>query len=167
LCAQAAGANNYRLVAVWTTIGMWSIAIASIPVLISWGFAEPILLAVGFPPDESQLAGSFTKTYCLSLIPFVWYTVLQNALQALGNAYPALWINLSLVPVNVALNQVFIFGVPGHWDGLGFVGSPLATSVTRWLSLGLVAAYMVIWDGKHKKCFEAGLMSWLPEAFSS
>jgi len=146
---------------------MWSIAIASIPVLISWGFAEPILLAVGFPPDESQLAGSFTKTYCLSLIPFVWYTVLQNALQALGNAYPALWINLSLVPVNVALNQVFIFGVPGHWDGLGFVGSPLATSVTRWLSLGLVAAYMVIWDGKHKKCFEAGLMSWLPEAFSS
>ena len=47
---------------------------------------------------------------------------------------------LMAVLLNVALNFVLIWGI-GPWSGLGFAGSPLATSITMWVTTLTVLIY--------------------------
>jgi Na+-driven multidrug efflux pump len=58
-------------------------------------------------------------------------------LQAQGVVIPGLAAVSVAAVVNVGLNRVLIWGV-GSWGGLGFQGSPIATSLSCLLLLSLL-----------------------------
>lgn len=145
LCSQAVGAGNWELAGSWLWIAMGSCTAALVPVMIAWLYTEDVLLGIGYAAEESSKAGLFNRWFMISLPPMMWRVCIQNYLQGRGDALPALVINVSLLAVNAGLNYVLIFGAFG-FEGLGFIGSPIATSVTRWASFVMVLVY-VAWKG--------------------
>lgn len=145
LGAQALGAGNHSLAHRWLEIALILITGLSIPVLAAWAFTEPVLLVARIDPDVAALAGEFARWYMLSLWPTYVFIVLSNALQNQGSIYPVLVANVLALGVNAGLNYLLVFG-PGGEGGLGFKGSPIATSLTAWISAAILAVWM-FWPG--------------------
>jgi Na+-driven multidrug efflux pump len=61
---------------------------------------------------------------------------------------PGLVVNLVGIALTVLLNDAFIHGV-GEWQGMGFVGSAVASALTAWVSLGLYCLYTFVWKRHH------------------
>ncbi|MEO1367805.1 MAG: MATE family efflux transporter, partial [Acidobacteriota bacterium] len=83
-----------------------------------------------------------TAAYIRAAVPgvvaFLLFTVLRQTLQAMSETRQALVAILVANGVNVVANYALIFG---HWGApeLGVVGSGLATSLSRWTMLLLIA----------------------------
>ena len=56
---------------------------------------------------------------------------------------PQLLTYIFCVGVNVGLNELFIYGIPGGWAGVGFVGSAVATAASRWLQF--IVMLTIVW----------------------
>lgn len=145
LGAQALGAGNRSLSHRWLEIALITITMLSIPVLAAWAFTEPVLKLANIDSDVAVLAGEFARWYMLSLWPTYVFIVLSNALQNQGSIYPVLVANVVSLGVNAGLNYLLVFG-PGGQGGLGFKGSPIATSLTAWVSAIVLAVWM-FWPG--------------------
>eukprot|EP00741_Cyanophora_paradoxa_P002382 tig00000076_g2307.t1 len=107
-----------------------------------------MLRLLGEDPKNAALSGEFVRILLPSLYPYVAYFCLQRYLQAQGNVYPAMIVGVIANLFNVLFNQIFINGV-GSWPGLGYHGSPLATSLSRALLCALLAGYIVL-RGLHR-----------------
>lgn len=153
MCSQAVGAGRPALAGVWLQVALVWVTVLAIPVAIAWQFTEPLMRAVGFGAEESQLAGEFAHWYTFALFPMLWFVCINNFLQALKVVYPAMVINAVLVGVNVVFNGLFIYGSGwGSGDaskGLGFKGSPIATSLARVLALLALLVYVRRFPGLH------------------
>lgn len=72
--------------------------------------------------------------------------------QALQIVYPATVVSALSVGTNVLFNQLFIHGIPGtSFEGLGFIGSPIATAVSYTFQLSLFCSYVFLYRGYHKE----------------
>lgn len=60
--------------------------------------------------------------------------------QAQNIVLPGTIVAVCAIPLNVGFNQLFIYGV-GSWKGLGFVGSPIASTMTATVQLLLYYLY--------------------------
>jgi peptidoglycan biosynthesis protein MviN/MurJ (putative lipid II flippase) len=76
--------------------------------------------------------------------------IANNYFQSLGIVRPALVITTTFVVINAGLNWILIFGA-FNWPGLGFAGSPLATSISRIGILTCYLLYMVLWKRHHER----------------
>lgn len=151
LCSQAIGSGNPALQHTWLHISILLLIVFSVPIYISWAFTEQALLLFKFDPQLCALAGNFGRWLMLWLLPSNLFVLYSNYLQTQGSVMPIAVVNIVMLGVNALLNWLLIFG-GGPIDGsergsrgLGFVGSPLATAITSWLSFLLVAGYCH-WD---------------------
>jgi multidrug resistance protein, MATE family len=140
LCAQSIGAGNHSLQHVWLHISILLLLLLCGPIYLGWAFTEQLLLLGNFDPALCALAGKFARYLMLWLLPSDLFVLYSNYLQTQGSVYPIMIVNLIMLGVNALLNWLLIFGPNGN-DGLGFIGSPIATSLTSWLSFLLVAGY--------------------------
>eukprot|EP00741_Cyanophora_paradoxa_P002390 tig00000076_g2315.t1 len=147
-CSQAYGAGSLHLVGYNLQRGLVLGALFCVPIGVLWFFADPMLRLLGEDPKNAALAGEFVRILLPSLYPYVAYFCLQRYLQAQGNVYPAMIVGVIANLFNVLFNQIFINGV-GSWPGLGYHGSPLATSLSRALLCALLAGYIVL-RGLHR-----------------
>mmetsp|Transcript_37756 Transcript_37756/g.61176 ORF Transcript_37756/g.61176 Transcript_37756/m.61176 type:complete len:591 (-) Transcript_37756:182-1954(-) len=141
LCSQAFGAGNYRLVALWCQRGIITCSFACIPISVLWWFTEDILILGKESPSIASLAGLYSRLLLIGLWPFYAMGVYSKYLQAQGIVSITMIVMWFGVLLNIVFNQIFVFGF-GPFKGWGFVGSPLATSVTRWTTLGLLWLYV-------------------------
>eukprot|EP00756_Hemistasia_phaeocysticola_P054368 Hpha_TRINITY_DN30296_c0_g1::TRINITY_DN30296_c0_g1_i1::g.27157::m.27157/K03327/TC.MATE, SLC47A, norM, mdtK, dinF; multidrug resistance protein, MATE family len=160
LCAQAFGAGNYELVAKWLQLSLVVSVLLCIPVLLLWMFPKPMLELVGVSDHQAELGQTFTRYYSLSLVPYVVYNAIESYLQAQEIVTPGLICTFLAVLLNVFLNYLLVFGLFG-WSGLGFIGSPLATTFSAVFKLALYGGY-IWWGGLHKKCW----VPWSRETFT-
>ena len=140
LCSSAAGAGNFKLVGVWLQISLLCVTVAAIPIAASWWATGDVLRLLGFPTDQCDLASQFARWYTLSLWPGYVFICISNWLQSGGSYYPVLFTNLAIVCLNVALNVVLVWGTP-LTPGLGFIGSPIASSISSGASALLILAF--------------------------
>ena len=137
LISQAYGAGDRAATKYWTNMTLLCIFILSIPIALLFAFS-PYFIEHVFrqTQDDAKLAGQ----YCQLLIPgFLFalvFLILQRALLAQQVLYPPLYILLLTNIVNVAGNFFFIY-----YCKLGFQGSPIATSTSRFLSCLLLGGY--------------------------
>lgn len=147
LGSQAYGAGNLLLVGTWTQVGLVYCLLACAPIAALWFFTEDVLLLVGMAPRVAALAGTFSRYSIAWLAPLTVFQILTAWLQVMGNAYAALIINALFAAVNLGLNVLLVHGVrhPGTravvWRGLGFTGSPIATTASR---VGMLASFMLL-----------------------
>ena len=161
LCAQAFGSGNRRQVGRWMQLGLLASLVFALPIMVLWWFTEALFVLVGIEEAVARLAGRYARISAMWVLPSAINTVLQAYFQAQGDVVPALGVNMLAVGINAGLNQLLIFGL-GSWDGLGFDGSPLATTISRTLSttayfllmFPLLKRHLPTWPGWTRSAFD-------------
>lgn len=112
---------------------LWALLV---PVFILWAFTEPVLLGLGQPALLSKDVQRFLRVLIVGAPGYIGFESLKKYLQCQGIMRASTMVLVIVFPINVVVSIALI-----HHTPLGLLGSPLALSVTYWLSFGLLALY--------------------------
>jgi MATE family multidrug resistance protein len=108
--------------------------------------ALPLLNSVGQPPEVVAEARTYFILMTLSLMPAFLTVVVKQFGEALAKPWPAFWLMLGAVGINIVLNWFFIYGNLG-FPALGLEGAGWATLIAR--VVAAVALLVWVWRGTH------------------
>ncbi len=91
-------------------------------------------------------AGKYLRVMMIELIPFAVIQAYSGTLRETGETMLPMKAGIVAVLVNLALNYILIFGKFGA-PALGVEGAAIATTVSRFVELGIVAG----WTHRHKE----------------
>ncbi|KAH7445387.1 hypothetical protein KP509_01G006100 [Ceratopteris richardii] len=137
LCGQSCGAGMYSLIGLYMYRGLIILNATGIPLAFLWANVEHILVALGQDPDISKKAGEYT----LWLIPYLFaYATTQPLVKFLQ-------AQSIIVPIVLSLALTFCCHIPICWLfiyqlDLGIRGAALATCVSSWINVVLLATYI-------------------------
>jgi len=152
LVSQAAGAKQPQKIGVAGTRGVLITSVACITIMALFWFAPHIFLLMKQEPHIAQLSGRYVRYLIPGLWPLVTYRTLTSFLVNQNyQKYPT-WISISSVVVNIVLCYVLVLGAFG-FKGLGFIGAPIACSLTRIIQL-LTLLWIVYVKKLHWKSWE-------------
>jgi MATE family multidrug resistance protein len=158
LVSQAYGAGDRPAMALSLQRGLILSLLITLPFLVAFQVAEPLLRALRQPPEIIADACGFIRATGPGLPAFFAFVVLRQTLQAMSVVRPVLIAVALGNAANVFFNLGFIFGRFGM-PALGAVGSAWSTSVSRWLMLlvlGLAGAPMwsALWRRPSRRLFQ-------------
>ncbi|KAG1773613.1 MATE efflux family protein [Suillus placidus] len=128
-----------HLVGLWTQRMTIVVAVTLIPMFAIWFNAEPILLLLRQEPEVARLAGIYLKWASLGLPAYAFNCISRRYFQSQGLFDAPTRIIVAVAPINVLLNYLLVWGPEPI--RLGFIGAPIATSV----SYNLVSIASVIY----------------------
>jgi multidrug resistance protein, MATE family len=99
--------------------------------------SEPILAAIGEPPDLARDAARFMRGFQWGMAPNLLYIAARSAFAALERPRPTLVAGLMGAAFNALANYALIFGKLGL-PALGIVGSGLATTLAETLMFAVL-----------------------------
>jgi len=139
--ARAAGTDSTRTGPLYGT-GLAIALLLSVPMILLFGAATPLLRLVGQPAGIAVDTGRYLEVLRWSTpAALCGGGLLRAVLPALDAAHMLLWIMPGMAVLNAGLNWTLIhggFGLPP----LGLLGSALATTLTLWLSTILLFALL-------------------------
>lgn len=100
----------------------------------------PFLGYFGQEPDVANAAGHYFLIVAISMIPAIGCMAVKNHADAMNHPWPAFWIMLGGVALNVILNWILIWGKLGA-PALGLEGAGIATLLARLTTL----AALIYW----------------------
>lgn len=157
LASQAYGAQNYKLVGIWSQRGLVCLTTIGIPISFVWWFATDDILHLLGVGDEETIA--LSVQFCRWMIVAFWPTlgsrVLQGFLRSQRIVKPVMYCSCVSGIVTTSVSWLWV-------REFGFIGAPLAQGFGAWFSLLLLLS-VTRWQGLHHKCW-GGLT---PEAFQS
>eukprot|EP00811_Abedinium_folium_P034169 NODE_7073_length_1612_cov_4.906397.p1 GENE.NODE_7073_length_1612_cov_4.906397~~NODE_7073_length_1612_cov_4.906397.p1 ORF type:complete len:417 (+),score=87.72 NODE_7073_length_1612_cov_4.906397:130-1251(+) len=116
---------------------------------VSWMFTGQLMRMVSDIDDEMcAKVNTFARYLTIGLLPQCWAFIIDSWLVAQGVVFPQMFLGLAMAVLNAALNLLFIYGTApmgGSWNGLGFIGSPIASSSVRWVWLLAMVAMVRHW----------------------
>jgi MATE family multidrug resistance protein len=138
LASQAYGNGDCELARLWSIRAAVVLALVMIPASLVMYFSEVIMVHLfGLPIQLCAEAALFVQW----LIPGTWcwafYLCLQKFQQSQNCMLPSMVVALFANVINVGLNYLFMDNM-----GMGFIGSPIATSVARFAMVLILAAYV-------------------------
>lgn len=139
-------------------VGIGVSLLACIPIGIGQYYTSAVIATL-LPSTHSSrrhaLIQTFSRVLLLSLPGQTLASALTNFLQTMEVVRVPLLISLAAALGNIVVNVVLVHGA-GGWSGLGFVGSPLATSLTTWARVVLLLVYTLWGAGtpQHRRCRE-------------
>ncbi|OQS03521.1 hypothetical protein THRCLA_04162 [Thraustotheca clavata] len=131
LCSQAFGAKQYHEMGIWYQTSIVFAMLCCIPVGLIHLFVGDLISISMNDTDTIHFGNMYGWVMATALVPRFLFTR----------------VCITMV-LNVVLNQVFIYGV-GSWNGLGFIGSPLATVVSSYVQVILFCLYTITWKQYH------------------
>ncbi|KAI1817547.1 MATE efflux family protein [Poronia punctata] len=141
-CAQAYGNRRYHLVGLQCQrVTLLCLCIA-IPIAILWIFSEPVLLHVVTNPRSAHLTATYLRAMILSMPGTIIFETGKRLLQAQGLFRATTYVLLFAAPINIFLNWFLIYQC-----GLGFIGAPLAVTITRTLLPVFLVLYIAFIKG--------------------
>eukprot|EP01059_Diplonema_ambulator_P012768 TRINITY_DN23237_c0_g1_i1.p1 TRINITY_DN23237_c0_g1~~TRINITY_DN23237_c0_g1_i1.p1 ORF type:complete len:501 (+),score=78.45 TRINITY_DN23237_c0_g1_i1:42-1544(+) len=164
LSSAAVGAKNPLQAGVWLQVALLLGVILTAIISSLWVISEPLFEHVfGMSSPDAHRAALYVRYSAIWVPPQVTFLIFNNFFQSLHIINPAVVTTYIFVPINAALNLFLIWGIPGtSFSGLGFVGSPLATSITRWTQCICYSWYMF----RYRKAHETIWGGWTKEALS-
>lgn len=163
LCSQAYGQGKLHNVGLYFQRCLLMImAIAVFLLAPIWWFLGLILLPLVPDKELAYMAQTFLRYNIWGVPPLVLFETGKRFLQAQHLFSAATYVLVVAVPVNFVLNWLLVWH-PVY--GLGFVGTPIAVSISYWLIAVLMLAYVVFVDGR--KCWggfhpQKMMSNWLP-----
>lgn len=137
LCGQANGAKGYQMLGVHTQRAMFTLLLVSIPLALIWTYTSQILIAVGQNLEISAEAGQYACWLIPSLFSYGLLQCIVKFLQTQNIVYPIL-ISSGITACFHSLICWFFM----HIFDLGNKGAALATSLSYWLNVLLLAIYV-------------------------
>ncbi|RHY34336.1 hypothetical protein DYB32_001024 [Aphanomyces invadans] len=101
-------------------------------------------------PDLVSLAQTFASYSALSVWPNALYVSLRSYLRSQQIMAPIAVVDFATVGLYIVSNYVFIYGCLG-WNGLGFVGSPLASFFCATMQPLALFVYAFVVQRHHEK----------------
>ncbi|MCL6572825.1 MAG: MATE family efflux transporter [Bacillus sp. (in: Bacteria)] len=142
IVAQLIGSKKEEKVAFSIIQGLYlAIIIACLVIILGAFTLKPILNAMSLETSVRDLAYYYLVALSFGIIPLFAYSVLRSFIDALGKTRVTMVITLISLPINVALNYLFIYGKFGFPE-LGGVGAGVATAITYWLIM-ILAIFII------------------------
>lgn len=147
--AQFYGSGDEEGMRYTVRIKMWMIAIASVAVLVIFGFwGEP--LAGLFLNPETNSPEAMLETMALvreylfiamwGLVPFAVVQAYGGTLRETGETFAPMAASVLAISLNLAGNWLLIFGNLG-FPRMGVAGAALATALSRWAEMLVVVIF--------------------------
>src|SRR5262245_15442965 len=137
--AQAVGARDDPAVARGIQRGFLIALMIGVPATLLLLPAEQLMTLARQPADVIPQAAAYANRLAPAVLPFFFFIVLRQSLQSMHLTVPIMIAIVVANLVNAALNWMLIFGPLGA-PAMGVSGSAWATTISRWLLLGLVLA---------------------------
>ncbi|TVT97438.1 hypothetical protein EJB05_57319, partial [Eragrostis curvula] len=137
LCGQAYGAKHYDNLGLQTYRAMVTLLIVSIPVSLLWAFMGKLLILIGQDPLISKEAGRYIAWLIPGLFAYAISQPLAKFLQSQSLIIPMLWSSIATLLLHIPLCWLLVFKT-----SLGFIGASLAISLSYWLNVIMLAAYI-------------------------
>ena len=142
--AQAVGRGDEGEAARATRQGLWLSALLGVPLFVLLGWSEEGLLLAGQAPETAALAADYLRAIRWGIVPNLAFTALRGFYEGTGRARPVLLATLLGVGVNVAANDVLMYGRWGlpalGLEGTGWSSAIVFTAMAAALALGLRAS---------------------------
>ncbi len=137
--ATSAKARDRREVRVAVRMGLWSVMLATPPLLIFLFFTRDLLLFFGQEPRLAADAGHYVSMLAFGLPFALAFQVLRSFSTALSRAVPPLIVMALAILINAAGDYVLIFGHLGL-PAWGLVGAGLSSASSNFFSFVLMLA---------------------------
>ncbi len=131
IIAQAVGAGDRPAVALGVQRGFVLATIVAIVVMIALTPGELVLSFLNQPDEVVTPTAEYTRRRLLGALPFMYFNVMRQTLQAMGRVRPIVVAVLLANVVNLVANWVLVFGKFG-FPAYGVVGSGVATALSMW-----------------------------------
>ncbi|URE49148.1 Mate efflux family protein [Musa troglodytarum] len=136
-CGQAYGAKEYHMLGIHMQRAMFILLLVSVPLALVWTYTSQILIAAGQNPEISAEAGKYACWLIPSLFAYGLLQCLVKFLQTQNTVIPML-ISSGIT----AFFHIFICWVLVYIAGFGSKGAALATSISYWINVFLLAIYV-------------------------
>ncbi|ODQ78162.1 hypothetical protein BABINDRAFT_162834 [Babjeviella inositovora NRRL Y-12698] len=145
LCAQAYGAGRYHLVGIY--FQRCSVLMLSVMVFLAliWWFSGTLLSVVVPDRELCFMAESFMRVLAFGAPGLIFFESGKRFLQAQKCFHAGTYVLVAVLPLNILLQYVLVWHPT---TGMGFLGAPLAMSITYWMMALLLLAYVLFIDGK-------------------
>ena len=141
IISQAYGAGRHEQCGRALRHGLLLAVLFSVPLVAVLWQSHWILTAIGEPAPLVERAAPFLRIWGLGALPFLVFAALRQFLQGVGIVAPAMWIVLAANVLNAVANWALIFGHAGM-PALGIQGSAWATTLSRWVMVLALCAYV-------------------------
>ncbi|KAG8750937.1 hypothetical protein FRC12_012689 [Ceratobasidium sp. 428] len=128
LLPQAWTGEHPSHVGLWTQRMMILMTALLVPILGVWLNAEYIYLYLRQDPEVARLAALYLKYASFQLPCFAFNAVIRRYFQAQGLMHVPSIITIVIAPINITLNYLLVWGPEPV--RLGFIGAPMATSIS-------------------------------------
>jgi len=142
LCAQAYGSGRPHLVGLQLQRMLYFLWLITIPIAIIWSFGTEILSLIVPEKETARLAGLYLKVLIAGAPGYAAFEGGKRYLQAQGLFSATMYILLICAPLNALMNYLFVWRL-----GWGFIGAPIAVSITENLLPLMLFLYVRFVDG--------------------
>ena len=137
LCGQAYGARQYSLLGLYMQRAMVVLNATAILLALAWANMDHILLALGQNATISEKAGEYTVFLIPMLFAYASGQPLIKFLQAQSLVIPLMLCTAFSFSCHIPICYVMVYKT-----GLGSQGAALATSLSNWINVMLLASYV-------------------------
>ncbi len=132
LVGNALGANKRRRARKIALQGIgYGIIGAFVLLIIGFVFAGPLMTLTTEPGEIRTLGSRYFLVLLFSLPGFILSFSANGILQAFGDAESFKRGLIGAFLANIVLDPLFVFGIPGHWGGIGFDGLAVSSVMTQ------------------------------------
>jgi len=138
---QGAGERDRANLAVKQSL--WLALAISIPLTaVAWVYAEPLVGLLTSDDAAIDYGATYLSIVMLSMAPRFWSMVASRALAGSADTRTPMYVRLTTLPTNVALNAALIFGL-GPAPELGIAGAAIGTAAANTLAAAVFLAVLV------------------------
>ena len=109
LCAQAYGSGRKKLVGLQMQRMVFFLWVITIPIALSWIFAEEILIKIVPEREVAQMAGRYLKIVVLGAPGYALFESGKRYVQAQGLFSASLYVLIVCSPLNALMNWLFVW----------------------------------------------------------
>ncbi|KAF9290054.1 hypothetical protein BGZ68_008012 [Mortierella alpina] len=144
LCSQSYTSHHPHTLGLHLQRAILVLMVLFVPIAGIWLSSEYIFTLLGQEPALAEHAAIFLKGLLPGAPAFLIFECVKKFLQAQGNMHASTYVLLIASPINVVLNYTLVWN---KYIGLGYIGAPIATSISYWNMLILLLLYIRFVDG--------------------
>jgi len=144
LVGLAYAAQDYHMCAVWFQIITCIQLVLAIPCFLGYWYSRSILESLDQVDSVLDMTQEFTRYMAISIIPTALLGMERNFFAGQKFYSPSALMNAVAVVPNLILGYILVFEV------CGFEGSPVASSIVRWMTLFIFHFYCFNYMQFHK-----------------